>query len=378
MKEKTFSEIINKRVPQKYHYECENKDLYYTHPTFMIENLADYIDLISIISKNTDSADTGDTLIFRGIAKATYDLSPGLSRIDGRDDLEENLINDFITRRPDAFKGLSYFDTLAKMQHYGLPTRLLDFSTNPLVALYFACETLKSRDGRVLCHNTFLQNDSSKYVNAICNSVFCKSFDCSYFVEEYFINDSMPLIKYLNEAYLFNETTVIRPKYWNQRIANQEGVFMVFPNDLVDRYWGVYNHMNELGLEKAIKSYCFGQADKSIIEQIIFKEPVNDYVGLKKPYLTHSYWKSIYDSYSKDDDNILKAITKRFRLSSSLKPVENDIITNNFCSILIKGSKKRRILKELSYLGIGVDYIYPELEYTAKEIKSRYEQKRQG
>ena len=60
-----------------------------------------------------------------------YSLSPGLARHKySFSDAEATLINEFLTRRPDAFSGLSDFDVLAKMQHYGLPTRLLDFTTN--------------------------------------------------------------------------------------------------------------------------------------------------------------------------------------------------------------------------------------------------------
>jgi hypothetical protein len=44
------------------------------------------------------------------------------------------------------------FECLAFAQHYGLATRLLDWTENPLVALYFAVEEHSDTDGAVFCY----------------------------------------------------------------------------------------------------------------------------------------------------------------------------------------------------------------------------------
>ena len=282
------------------------------------------------------------------------------------EDTEQFLVNEFITRRPNEFTGLSDFDILAKMQHYGLPTRLLDFSTNPLVALYFACESLFKKNGRILCNNTFLKNDSEEYVQAICSAVIEKSFDDCYFVDDYLCNERFSLKQYLNNAYLFHETTVVRPKYWNRRIANQAGVFMVFPNELHDKYWRVLRHIDSFGIDRAISEYGYCKIDKELVEIIQKNELSEEYLNQSNSFLTDEHFKRLHKIYGED---ILGVIDHRYRMAVEIKEINDKKISDDFCSIIIEGKNKKKILEELSSLGIGVDYIYPELEYTAKELK---------
>lgn len=60
---------------------------------------------------------------------------------------EHDMARDLISYHPQEFQSdVTMFDRLVRMQHYGLPTRLVDVTQNPLVALYFATGVCKVRD----------------------------------------------------------------------------------------------------------------------------------------------------------------------------------------------------------------------------------------
>ena len=91
--------------------------------------------------------------IFRGQSREDYVLKPKLGRIEltlkTRQELEKRLFEDFKNEAEQYLPRIprSDWEWLAVAQHYGLPTRLLDWSYNPFKALYFAVEGNPETDG---------------------------------------------------------------------------------------------------------------------------------------------------------------------------------------------------------------------------------------
>ena len=80
-------------------------------------------------------------IFFRGHSNKNYKLEPYIYR----DEIIKNehiIFKELLLRCPQDFEHCkTTFEFLVKMQHYSLPTRLLDITTNPLIALYFACQS---------------------------------------------------------------------------------------------------------------------------------------------------------------------------------------------------------------------------------------------
>ena len=111
----------------------------------IIKNVGNYLNLIKNCKRKS---------VFRGQSNVEWSLLPSILRQNNcTPEKEKQLFLEFkmeyyqyTTERPK-----NDMELLFLAQHYGLPTRLIDWSYNPLVALFFACNSNEDKDGVVYC-----------------------------------------------------------------------------------------------------------------------------------------------------------------------------------------------------------------------------------
>lgn len=152
---------------------------------------------------------------FRGQSSSEYKLIPSIGRRfkEGQEDVlkqyEKEVFEDF-KRKYSMFtdarpKNDKEFLFLA--QHYGLPTRLLDWTYNPLIALYFACCSNFDKDGIVYQSYQF----SRRVFNEDKDDIF-----------------SFPAI------------TLLVPNMTDVRYKNQNGIFVLYPEPWKEKFEFIY------------------------------------------------------------------------------------------------------------------------------------------
>lgn len=202
-------------------------------------------------------------LLFRGHSDVDYQLLPNIAR--GRQTSadttifngERNLIELAKYKFPDTFREeMKPVELLALLQHYGIPTRLLDVTENALVALYFACCNKPGTNGEVFVFlNDNAHVDNAPVINAIADT--CKLTRGATYSLEHFFNAACNQPYFDEHRHIFEIADSIDHAEWIAGCCNkplfvyapvhtlrqqlQQGRFLLFSNRIVDNYLGQGN-----------------------------------------------------------------------------------------------------------------------------------------
>lgn len=199
----------------------------------------------------------GNEVFYRGHSnKRKYKLEPSLFRKDEdgnylyRDNehvlYRELLVSNSADFQPDVYT----LDSLVRMQHYSLPTRLLDITSNPLIALYFACKSADNEEGEVIIFS--MRRKDVKYFDsdvASCISNLARlpqtdkgkiKFDGEGFNEQppvkrllHFIREEKPFFEAAIIPDDLRKIICVKGKQSNDRISSQSGAFLLFGLDAI-------------------------------------------------------------------------------------------------------------------------------------------------
>lgn len=210
---------------------------------------------------------------FRGQANSKWPLLSSLERMvpdaKRRRYIEDFTLRDFIKKFPlysgDIIKPENKLSWISLMQHYGIPTRLLDFTTSPYVALYFAIENITPNKEDFL---SIYAIDYEKLVEESCR--FVKGH--TNLIDEYSNNFSEKCEEAFEKVLDINSYDVlwfVDPMQLNDRLEKQAGTFLMSGsfNKSIDDLIKSEKYKN-IGIEELLISHNFLENIYALLRKI--------------------------------------------------------------------------------------------------------------
>ena len=381
-----------------------------------INSISEFIE--KIVQRDKEA---GTQTFYRGYANKDWSLLPSIFRTPNGVEKEHLLFRDMVAHEPQSFSECkSALDYLVQMQHYGLPTRLLDMTMNPLVALYFACQSVGDVNAGIsagmhiageralecIVTDYRTQSITQRESNLIMRIAYVAGALAGASAESanhaagaalaMLLDEPSEDLSILSVAELVAEYSAKVGAEEGARARAKDGVVYLFsvPEDKVKHYDSdTVSELTNLAKCKLSEqcSSCLSVEDFN--EQPDIKFLLHQIKGEKPHFLPRIQPCDLSSLFLVKAKNGNQRIANQmgafllFGLGLNQRKLGDDVEESAYLTksvhaevpaewikrkLIIPKECKADILKELALLGITESYIYPGIEQYAKELKKKY------